>query len=168
MSERTCIKCGHTGPIESDFPSTQNYLGRAAYRKYCKPCYSEKVREWQKANDTSERRLYLNKKTQAWRSRMKAEGKTEEIWRKYSLMSDYGLTLEQYNQMLLAQDGVCAICHQPDPEEGKALAVDHDHLTGTNRGLLCGRCNKALGLFQDSPAVLQLAIHYLARYKKEI
>jgi len=165
MPERTCIKCGHKGPVEKDFPTTQKYLGQATYRRYCKPCYSSKVREWQKQNDTSERRVKKNKMTKAWRERMRAEGKMGTLYRKYNA-NRYGLTLEQYNQMLASQNGVCAICQQVDPEDGKELAIDHDHETNMTRGLLCGRCNKALGLFKDSSALLQLALHYLARYQK--
>lgn len=57
----------------------------------------------------------------------------------------YGLSWEEYLLLLEGQDGVCAICHQPSDRE---LHVDHDHLTGRVRGLLCGRCNTGLGFYE--------------------
>ena len=67
--------------------------------------------------------------------------------RKSHLKRKYGLTLEEYDAMLAAQGGVCAICRQPRPEE-RTLHVDHDHATGAIRGLLCFTCNNALGDFR--------------------
>lgn len=74
------------------------------------------------------------------------------------LRSTYGITPEQYQQMLIAQGNVCAICKQPSDI---LLVVDHDHDTDTVRGLLCGPCNRGLGLFRDSPTVLEAASRYL-------
>jgi hypothetical protein len=78
----------------------------------------------------------------------------------------YGITLVQYEEMWLQQDGLCKICNQPETNiiRGKLLhlSVDHDHTTGKIRGLLCHHCNKALGGFKDSPDLLQRAINYLA------
>ena len=64
--------------------------------------------------------------------------------------------------MLAAQGGVCAICHQPRPEE-RTLHVDHDHSTGAIRGLLCFTCNNALGDFRDSSELFHAAAGYLER-----
>lgn len=72
----------------------------------------------------------------------------------------YGLELHEYEVMFSSQGGVCAICAQP-PEEGKVLQVDHDHITGRIRGLLCHKCNKALGLLNEQ---LESALRYLERY----
>lgn len=81
----------------------------------------------------------------------------------YDLEYKYGLSLAQYSSMLSAQSGVCKICGAP-PEDCKPhgrLNVDHDHDTGKVRGLLCNRCNVALGGFRDSPALLLSAVKYL-------
>lgn len=75
----------------------------------------------------------------------------------------YGITLEQYEEMLKAQDYKCAICGNEDEVEGRRLAIDHCHIGGHVRGLLCGKCNRGLGLFLDNPTLLQQAINYLAR-----
>jgi hypothetical protein len=82
--------------------------------------------------------------------------------RKSHLKRKYGLTLEQYDAMLEAQGGVCAICRQPRPEE-RTLHVDHDHDTGAIRGLLCFTCNNALGDFRDEPELFHAAAEYLDR-----
>ena len=75
------------------------------------------------------------------------------------LKNRYGITPEQYDEMLEAQGGVCAICKQAP--EGRRLAVDHCHTTGNNRGLLCINCNTALGKFFDNTEYLSNAIRYL-------
>jgi len=63
-----------------------------------------------------------------------------------------------YNAMWAAQDGLCAICRL---ECSKSLAVDHDHKTGKIRGLLCKKCNMALGLLKDDIQLMSRAIEYL-------
>jgi Recombination endonuclease VII len=86
----------------------------------------------------------------------------------HRLRLQYGITREQYDQMLAAQNGGCAICSRPETAviNGKVmeLAVDHDHKTGKVRALLCSTCNTSLGGFQDSPALLQKAIEYLKEH----
>lgn len=74
----------------------------------------------------------------------------------------YGLTEQAYLAMNLAQGGLCAICRQAQATKQKSrLCVDHCHQTGRVRGLLCDRCNRALGLFADSAERLDVAIKYL-------
>lgn len=77
---------------------------------------------------------------------------------------DYGISLVQYNELFLKQSGKCAICKRHASEFKKALAVDHNHETGMVRALLCTNCNTALGKFQESPALLKMAIEYLEQY----
>lgn len=72
----------------------------------------------------------------------------------------YGLSPSDYEAMVLAQGGVCCICGLVN-RSGRALAVDHDHATGTVRGLLCDSCNTGLGHFRDSETNLRRAISYL-------
>lgn len=72
----------------------------------------------------------------------------------------YGLSMDEYNQILLEQGGVCAICGGNN--NGKTLQVDHDHVTDMVRGLLCIRCNTALGLMGDDMIVVQRMYDYLS------
>lgn len=77
-------------------------------------------------------------------------------------LAQYGMTLHDYEYMLAAQGYACAICHAgPEEEKHKTLCVDHCHTTGKVRGLLCTRCNRALGLFRDCQKVLKAAVRYL-------
>ncbi len=78
------------------------------------------------------------------------------------LVRKYGITIEEYEQMLKDQNGVCKICKGPDPA-GKDFAVDHCHVTGKVRGLLCQNCNTSLGLMKDSHVNLSNAINYLSQ-----
>lgn len=74
----------------------------------------------------------------------------------------YGLTPAQYDALVELQGGRCAICRQSPTGKRTRLHVDHDHLTGEVRGLLCNLCNVALGAIHDDPAILRAAIVYLA------
>lgn len=77
-----------------------------------------------------------------------------------NLKHNYGLTVEEFEALLLAQAGVCAICSQPS-RSAKPLCVDHCHVTGRVRGLLCQHCNTAIGMMEDSTDRLKKAIAYL-------
>ena len=85
------------------------------------------------------------------------------------LKKKFGITLDEYREMLKKQNDVCAICKNPefcvDHRTGKvrSLAVDHDHTTGKARGLLCTNCNTLLGYAKDSIDNLKKAIFYLKK-----
>jgi hypothetical protein len=83
--------------------------------------------------------------------------------------AEYGIDFAKYQEMLLDQKGVCAICEKPETkiQNGtiRLLSVDHDHSTGEVRGLLCANCNMAIGYACDDVTVLQKAINYLNRHK---
>ncbi len=81
--------------------------------------------------------------------------------RRQKLRLNFGITPEEYDQMVVAQAGGCAICGDPVSLGLDVLEVDHDHTTGRIRGLLCGRCNKGIGLFRDDPSLLRRAVAYL-------
>jgi len=74
----------------------------------------------------------------------------------------YGITEAQYNLMLQAQNYVCAICEKPCSAR-KRLGVDHCHKTRKVRGLLCVKCNNAVGLFNDDPNIARKAAEYLSK-----
>ena len=136
------------------------------YRNECKRCNldqkaarhranpepaRERVRRW--ANENPER---VAKRAEEYR----ASGQRAIADRRYHLKRKYGISPEEYDVLLDRQGGGCAICGRP-PTPGISLHVDHDHLTGCIRGLLCFQCNNALGDFEDSHERLQLALHYL-------
>lgn len=74
----------------------------------------------------------------------------------------YGITIQQYEELFTEQKGKCAICYSDVNDKIRStLSVDHDHTTGRIRGLLCSKCNAGLGMFKDSPVLLQKAAEYL-------
>jgi hypothetical protein len=92
-----------------------------------------------------------------------------ETWRNAQFVKTFGITLADYEAMMVAQAGVCAICSQPETridnrtKQPSRLAVDHCHSTGKVRGLLCSACNKGIGHLKDDPALLRKAADYLER-----
>jgi hypothetical protein len=80
----------------------------------------------------------------------------------------YSMTVMQYRALVAAQGGRCAVCGDaPKPDGIKAAArlhVDHDHITGVNRGLLCGRCNMGIGYFRERPDLLTAATAYIREH----
>jgi hypothetical protein len=86
---------------------------------------------------------------------------------KYHIKKVYGMTQEEYRLLLAKQGGVCAICGRPERGilRGKIrmLGVDHNHITGKIRGLLCTNCNTALGLVKENPTILVNMISYIER-----
>jgi hypothetical protein len=93
----------------------------------------------------------------------------KDHYRDKDLRKTFGITLDQYNEMLAKQGGVCAICEQPERsmrgENVKLLAVDHCHTTGKIRELLCSRCNPMLGYAGDSVDILAKSIRYIEKHQ---
>lgn len=96
----------------------------------------------------------------------------KDAQKNYRLIGQYGITLDEYNAMLEKQDGVCAICGNPEVKAQArngtngiknldSLLVDHDHKTGKVRGLLCYRCNTGIGKLNDDPNLLRKAARYI-------
>jgi hypothetical protein len=81
--------------------------------------------------------------------------------RRYQLRRKYGITLEDYERLHTAQGGRCAIC-----DDEVELGVDHDHLTGEVRALLCNGCNTAIGLLRENPILTEKALEYLRAHPK--
>ncbi len=105
--------------------------------------------------DNREHTLEINRQ---WRKNNKKKDK--DLKRRYHLKKYFGITLEEYDQMMADQDGTCAICNEPCFSK-PSLAVDHCHDTNRIRGLLCHQCNVGLGAFKDSTHLLKEAIKYL-------
>jgi len=108
-----------------------------------------------------------------YHKRKQREKKKPELSsRRRAIKRIYGLTLEQYDEMLKTQGGGCAICGNPETRingktgKVKNLSVDHCHTTRNVRGILCGACNVGLGKFNDSPELMMRAIEYLQKHKR--
>lgn len=115
--------------------------------------------------ERAKRKAYYDANKQKWQERhakRRAAGwrRDPEYIRAYRLKQLYNLTLEEYDRLFKAQNGVCAICCKPESVTAN-LPVDHDHVTGEVRGLLCTPCNTALGLIGESPDRLRVMADYL-------
>lgn len=107
------------------------------------------------------------------RRRIKGRTETPEQNRKWNLKSKFGLSMAEYDEMLKAQNGVCAICAAPETAKStsterdkKRLSVDHNHTTGKVRGLLCSMCNSAIGKLKDDPEIIRRAANYIERTRE--
>lgn len=132
--------------------------GKTGFTDYCKECKNRLARErasivgYKKRNDKHKlaRKEYYNKP--------EVKNRTKD----QILKKTYNITLLEYNQLLAKQNGVCAICYNPEKtSRNMNLAVDHCHKSGMIRGLLCSNCNRAIGLLKDSSKLLASAIKYL-------
>jgi len=125
-------------------------------------------REWRKNNKEK-----VKQYESSWREKNKDKYKaSQKKWKeknKSKVISDrlkrkYGICQNQYNNILESQSGVCAICFKTC-ETNQRLSVDHCHNTGKIRGLLCNKCNTALGQMMDSVENLRNAAEYLEKHQ---
>jgi len=120
---KRCSRCGETKDKTAFVKSARRYDGVSAY---CKPCVVAYKRDWCRRDPA----------------------RTSLMRRRNNLRFCFGLSLEEYAKMSLQQNGVCAICKQPEAIRNSSLSVDHNHVTGTNRGLLCRKCNAIVGYLE--------------------
>lgn len=114
---------------------------------------------WDMVKDISEEDILtpgtvynMNSRKEGSKNRLPVDYHTEKL---------YNVEVTQYNGMFEFQEGCCAICgvHQKDLK--RRLCVDHDHITGRVRSLLCGTCNSGLGMFKHNPKLLRIAADYV-------
>ena len=101
------------------------------------------------------------------------KGAAEREMRKKLKRQRRGMTQEEFQVRYDAQHGMCLIGgHKMDPPGGKSgrnsPCLDHSHMTGLDRGVICSRHNLALGLFADSPQEMEAAIVYLSHYPNRV
>ncbi len=93
-----------------------------------------------------------------------SKARQERIGSTHFTARRHGTSASEYRDILAIQNGVCAICGTAP--RSRPLAIDHDHETDRLRGLLCARCNGALGMMKDDPALLRRAAFYLEFWRK--
>lgn len=145
---KTCTRCNQLKPINL-FPCVSKTNKKP--RSQCKQCCAEKQRQ-----------IYANKPEQYRNYSRKRRVKYNNIHKRIANLRTFGLIIEDYETMLQAQNNQCAICGTVQCTSGKRLAIDHCHLTGKIRGLLCLRCNQAIGKFNDNYFLLQQAADYVS------
>jgi hypothetical protein len=121
-----------------------------------------KHRERKLASNRAYRAEHRERLNVLWCDKWRSSAAYRERHASTRLKTIYGLTAEQHRRLVEQQNGVCAICKQPSR---RALCVDHCHATRQVRGLLCDKCNTALGLLDDDAARLLAAVAYLQRVR---
>ena len=145
-----CKKVKDTNEFGKDAKSKDSKNAR------CKECNRDQSSNW-----------YRNNTEKAKKSVRAYNLANPIVYRRHHLKR-FGLSVEQYDLMLQQQNGVCAICKQLETGKTINLCVDHCHKTGKVRGLLCGKCNKALGLIGDNLETLTNAGIYLVKYANDL
>lgn len=131
---KVCSVCGIKKPLDDFYVYERSRGGLNVFAR-CKPCHLDYGRSYREANP--------------------------DVGRNARMLRKYGIGVEEYEALLVAQGGVCAICGvQPKEEPYGCLQVDHDHETGEVRGLLCRSCNTALNIIDD-PIKRERALAYL-------
>ncbi len=133
---KTCIGCKKELTLSSFYKDKHRKDG---HYPRCKQCQSVYTSNWRKNNTLKARGHYIKHR--------------------------YGITLEQYDDMLEEQADGCSICMTVFPGGGKkSFFIDHDHKTGKIRGLLCRECNLMIGHAKDNNDTLRAAINYLEKW----
>ena len=134
--DKKCRSCGIIKPNDQFYKKRTNASGT---HNECKECTKERVKRNTAANPDRARDAHYRRK--------------------------YGITLAEFNRMVLSQGSKCACCGTDRPGgKHNQWCVDHDHVTGAVRELLCKDCNIVLGLVEDSPEHLQRLIAYIAKH----
>lgn len=154
-------KYGHGGARYKNGACVQCALNRMKY-----PTDDERARrrvygQVYHQNKTDEQKHAAKKYHAEWSRSEK--GKTSRIG--YYFKRKYGITADEFNAMVAAQENACAICQKNGAtERHRRLSVDHDHQTNKVRELLCDDCNVGLGHFLDDPKLIEVAAAYLRRH----
>jgi len=144
-STKRCSRCKEWKPFSEFGKSSRRTNGLNCYCKVC-------IAKYSKSHYATHHEYY----------RQYANSHSEEQYR-LKIRGLYNISAKEYEDILIAQGGVCAICHRPP--NGKRLSIDHAHdETGTIRGLLCSQCNVAIGMANDDPNRLRQMAEYLERF----
>jgi Recombination endonuclease VII len=135
---KVCNACGEDKPL-AEFYIRRASIDGLSYR--CKSCANNAGNQWIAEKPKQERAT---------------------IYHARDLKRKFGISKETFDALFLSQNGVCAICNQPNPNKNR-LAVDHNHVTGQVRGLLCGPCNMLLYRVENDPDWANKAFSYLSK-----
>ena len=160
MNKKICGRCKLEKDL-SEFYKSKRTKDRV--RCYCKICEKNinQTEHYKELNKIRSKKYYT---TKGYKDRTSRYNKLEYVkirTKECNLIKNYGITLEQYNELLLQQNHKCAICGKDEIQLKRKLAVDHDHKTGKIRGLLCNNCNIGLGNLQENINILKKCISYL-------
>lgn len=167
MKTQVCNLCGQEKPL-TEFEWQKN---RPNPRKTCNECKNKQA--WERIKNNPEKHEKFLNKRKIWRdSNSEIIKHKQRKWYHYNnekvknsyIKSVYGLTLEEYYNKIEEQNNRCAICGR-EFKNSKDTYIDHNHTTGEIRGLLCSKCNPAIGLLSENQRILYNAIVYLSNYE---
>lgn len=156
-SSKTCTKCKLTKNA-SEFHKLS--VSKDGLYPSCKSCKAQYVKDNAEKYRKISRKHYSKNKAKYIASAKAYKSANKDKLKNAYLIRTYGITLAQYSALLAAQKNLCAICKQAGE-----LDTDHSHVTGKVRGLLCSRCNTAIGLLGDSSSITQSATEYLQNHE---
>lgn len=179
MNGRPCTKChvnpsrtshSYCGPCKRVYDKVQWAKDPERHRLKSQVAYRRNRDKW---NAIRKEKYHTNREhyaelAKAYRVRNKDKIKIRKAaeWRRFkgykrkcTLKKLYGISVEQFDAMLAAQGGLCAICRTRP-----ATDTDHSHVSGMVRGILCTRCNLGIGQFAEDPMILKNAIDYLCQH----
>lgn len=178
MNKSEYNKKYHQDHLESErerkrawYHENKDSLDKEALKEYHDAYYQANKENWNKRTPEQREKINAARRTkyandQAYRDQQRLKAKewqeAHPQKRKAQRIKKFGITLDEFNQLLKDQDGKCAICGYSDRSNPNFFpVVDHDHETGKVRGLLCMNCNQAIGKFKDDLNIIKSAISYL-------
>lgn len=147
---RVCTKCGEKKPTSEFY---RHKHSKSGFYSVCTKCTLKHQNKYYCKHD-QQRKEYANQYRSNHRDTILKYNRDKRF-------KKYGLTKDQFLEILDRQNNLCAICHKKPPVD-----IDHDHRTGRVRGILCRRCNAAIGVFDDSIDLLRNSISYLEYWSK--
>jgi len=146
--KKYCPKCKKVKDLD-EF-STMKVRGKIA--SHCRECNREMLNEYYDTENGKKikKQQYVRNKT---------------TYKNSTLKRKFGISLDEYNQILIKQGGGCAICGKTEKENKKMLAVDHCHETNKNRSLLCSSCNICIGFIEKNKLDIDAIKNYLTNNK---
>jgi hypothetical protein len=146
---KRCGRCLAEKKLSQFSLSVTSDGGDKGYQRWCKACHAAYANEYREKN-----REYVALRDAAWRKKNKARIDDQTLAR------TYGITRAQYDALVAKQNGACAVCRK-QLAPGVYTHIDHDHVSGHVRGVLCRVCNTSIGGLGDTVAGLRRALEYL-------
>lgn len=153
---KVCSKC----KVSKELKDFYFIKKKNSYRSRCRICTNKDHNDYMKTENGKKSRSKHNEK-KMWKSESQMLYKSH-----WSRKKKYGISEEQFRQMLEQQNNKCEICGILDVDTGKSLCIDHCHSTNQIRGLLCNKCNSAVGMVKESIDIVNNLKEYLIKYKK--
>ena len=182
---KTCSKCGNVKFLDEFQRRAKSPDGRMSW---CRECYRAYYHSRYRGTDLTEdkRRALIDtsrkrcrkcntiklidefavsKKGLLGRKAVCRQCSYDPAYGRKRNLKRYGMTVSEFDSRFESQGSRCLICHSDDPY-GREFVVDHDHNTGKVRGILCNKCNPAIGMMDDDPDRLEAAAKYIRKFSQ--